>query len=265
MKRIAHVSDLHLGRIEKGIVEGLLRDLDACRADLVVVGGDLTQRAREKQFVRARAFLDRIAAPTLVVPGNHDIPLYNAARRLLNPLGRYRRHISDDLSPVYRDDEIAVFGVNTTRRFPLIMGRISLSRIAEVCREARDLGAQVFRIVVAHHPFLAPAHGTPLRLVGRSERALAAFAACGVELVLAGHYHLAYTGISFSEDAAFHGRILVIQGGTVSGRTRGEPNSYHIIDLDRPDLSLSHRIWDGVRFTWGPRENWRKEGKWIRI
>jgi 3',5'-cyclic AMP phosphodiesterase CpdA len=265
MKRIAHISDLHFGRIETGIEEGLLRDLDGCRADLVVVSGDLTQRARENQFVRARAFLDRIAAPTLVVPGNHDIPLYNAARRLLNPLGRYRRHISDDLSPVYRDDEIAVFGVNTTRRFPVIMGRVSISRIAEVCREVKVLSGHAFRIVVAHHPFLAPAHGAPFRLVGRAKRALAAFAACGVELVLAGHYHMAYAGISFSEDAAFHGRILVIQGATVSSRTRGEPNSYHIIDLDRPDLSLSHRVWDGERFIRGLRENWRREGKWVKI
>lgn len=262
MKRIAHISDLHFGRIAPGIVEGLLRDLDCCRADLVVVSGDLTQRAREGQFIRARAFLDRIAAPKLIVPGNHDIPLYNAARRFLSPLDCYRRHITDDLSPVYRNEGIAVFGVNTTRCFPVVMGRISDRQIADVCRELKALSGHIFKVVVAHHPFLAPPHDSSLGLVGRAKRALRNFAECGVELVLAGHYHVAYAGVSFSEDAASHGRILIIQGATVSSRTRGEPNSYHIIDLNRPDLSLSHRVWDGAGFTEGVRESWRREGKW---
>lgn len=265
MKRIAHISDLHFGRIDLKVAEGLLRDLELCRPELVVVTGDITQRAREAQFIRARAFLDRIPASLLVVPGNHDLPLYNAARRLLSPLGQFRRHITDELSPVYRDGEIAVFGVNTTRRFPVIMGRISDRQIAEICREVRVLSGHAFKVVVAHHPFLAPPREASWGLVGRAKRALKAFAECGVELVLAGHYHLAYTGFFSPEEAVEGGRVLIVQGATISSRTRGEPNSYHVIDFGRPDLLLLHRVWDGTCFREGARETWsRKEGRWVK-
>ena len=97
MRRIAHLSDLHFGAEEARIAEGLLDDLASRSPDLVVVSGDLTQRARRHQFLAARAFLDRIAAPRLVVPGNHDIPLYNLAARVARPYAEFERAFGDDL------------------------------------------------------------------------------------------------------------------------------------------------------------------------
>src|SRR2546421_621876 len=115
MRILAHISDLHFGTESSPVVEGLLADLLAARPHLLVVSGDLTQRARTDQFAAARAFLDRVPFPQLIVPGNHDIPLYDVGRRFLRPLHRYRRLITPELSPTFYDDELAVLGVNTAR------------------------------------------------------------------------------------------------------------------------------------------------------
>ena len=82
MTRVAHLSDLHFGRHDPRVVEGLLRDLEDQRPDLVAVSGDLTQRAREREFDAGASFLRRLPCPWLAVPGNHDIPLFDVIRRL---------------------------------------------------------------------------------------------------------------------------------------------------------------------------------------
>src|SRR6185503_12471780 len=101
MRTIAHISDVHFGRTDPAVVEGLIKDLSEREPSLLVVSGDFTQRARERQYAAAAAFLKRLPAPQLVVPGNHDIPLFDIVRRFFFPLARYRRHITADLRPAY--------------------------------------------------------------------------------------------------------------------------------------------------------------------
>ncbi len=263
MRKIVHLSDIHFGRIDSKVKAGLVRDVQAVAPDLLVVSGDLTQRARTGQFKRARAFLDRFSCPKLVVPGNHDIPVFDLPRRFLSPLARFRRFITDDLSPVYRDPEVAIFGINSTRRFPFVMGRISEAQVRDVCDRIKALPANAFRAVVAHHPFLAPPPEGSLKIVGRAEEALALFAGCGVQLILAGHVHQGYAGLPVRED-----RILIIQASTVSDRTRGEPNAYNLIVLDPvnpPRLDLTRRAWNGDSFEAAFRETWIiRDGRWVR-
>jgi 3',5'-cyclic AMP phosphodiesterase CpdA len=51
LTRIAHISDIHFGKISHPtIVEALVRDINESIVDLVVVSGDLTQRAFGHQF-----------------------------------------------------------------------------------------------------------------------------------------------------------------------------------------------------------------------
>jgi 3',5'-cyclic AMP phosphodiesterase CpdA len=86
MRTLIHLSDLHFGRTDPEIIEPLVAQVHELKPDLVVVSGDLTQRARSSQFKEARAFLNMLPQPQLVVPGNHDVPLFNVAARLLQPL-----------------------------------------------------------------------------------------------------------------------------------------------------------------------------------
>src|SRR5215213_4331020 len=104
MQTIAHVSDIHFGRVDARVVTALGHAITALAPDLVVVSGDLTQRARAQQFREARQFLDRLPRPLLVVPGNHDVPLFNLAARFVDPFGGYRRYIQEDLEPAYACD-----------------------------------------------------------------------------------------------------------------------------------------------------------------
>src|SRR5688500_321214 len=99
MRVLAHISDLHFGTEDASVAAGLVAELRQVNPALVVVSGDLTQRARGKQFRAARAYLEQLPSPQLVVPGNHDVPLYDVVRRFLFPLTRYRKYITANLEP----------------------------------------------------------------------------------------------------------------------------------------------------------------------
>lgn len=115
MRRVAHISDLHFGRTDPAVVEALVAELNRDPPDLIVASGDFTMRARRKEYVAARAFLDRLTAPWIAVPGNHDIAYFKLLTRFFHPFGRYRRFIAKDTEPTFLDDEIAVVCLNTVR------------------------------------------------------------------------------------------------------------------------------------------------------
>src|SRR5688572_8067415 len=130
MRSIAHLSDLHFGRVHPHIISPLIEAILKINPDLVAVSGDLTQRARSHQFKEARAFLDKLPKPQIVVPGNHDVPLHNVFARFMQPLTKYRRYITNDLRPFYYDEEVAVLGVSTARSWTIKGGRINEEQVA---------------------------------------------------------------------------------------------------------------------------------------
>lgn len=250
MNAIAHISDLHFGAECPEIVEGLVTDLGTAKPSLVVVSGDLTQRARRKEFMAARLFLDRIPCPKLVVPGNHDIPLFDVVNRFLRPLVRFRRYIHEDVDPFFSTDAVAVMGINTARSNTWKDGRVSAAQIDNLRRRLSALPPHVLKVVVTHHPFLPPPGDPSPPLVGRAAQALQAAEACGVDLMLAGHLHHGYTGDIRTHHVGIKRVILVAQAGTAtSHRVRNEPNSYNLIRIAPQRLGFSLRVWDGKRFN----------------
>jgi 3',5'-cyclic AMP phosphodiesterase CpdA len=249
MNSLAHISDLHFGAESPEIVEGLLADLLSVEPSLVAVSGDLTQRARPEEFVAARRFLDRIPFPRLVVPGNHDIPLFDLWTRFARPLARFRRYIDEDLDPFFSTDSVAVLGVNTARSNTWKDGRVSEAQIQGLRRRFSPLPADVVKVLVTHHPFLPPPGEASLPLVGRAAEALRAAEACGVDLVLSGHLHRGYTGDIRAHHVQVRRAMLVAQAGTAtSHRVRNEANSYNVVRLSPGRLGFSLRIWDGQCF-----------------
>jgi 3',5'-cyclic AMP phosphodiesterase CpdA len=243
LRAIAHLSDLHFGRHDPRLAEALLASLSEQAANLVVVTGDLTQRARTREFQAARSFLDRISPPKLIIPGNHDVPLYNVIARLWRPYAKFERHIAlaADKSPFFVvDSEIAVLGINTARRLTGKNGRVSYAQMHQI---KTVLGGQtngVFRVLATHHPLAIPSSGDPIELVGRSRGALGAIASAGVHLLLSGHYHRSVSGEVAAELAA-NRTVLVVHAGTaISVRRRGgDPNAYNLIRLDKERLSIA--------------------------
>lgn len=245
MRTLVHLSDLHFGRVDPALL-GPLRDLiHNVAPDVLVVSGDLTQRARSEQFEEARAFLDTLPGPQIVVPGNHDISLYNVFRRFVKPLDRYKRYITDDLDPVFVDDEIAVVGVNTARSLTIKDGRVNREQVGRIREQLAGLDPRITRIVVTHHPFDLPETFEQRDLVNRAPMAMEVFAECGVDVLLAGHMHVSHaasTAMRYQIDAY---AALVVQAGTAtSTRGRGETNSFNVLRVEHERVEVDRYGWD---------------------
>jgi 3',5'-cyclic AMP phosphodiesterase CpdA len=245
MHTIAHLSDPHFGRLEPATVQALIVAVTEARPDIVVVSGDLTQRANKREFQEAHQFLKALPSPQIVVPGNHDVPLYNVFARALRPLRNYQRYISKDLEPFYSDDEIAIVGINTARSLTFKNGRINRQQVGRSCARLEACGENRTRIIVSHHPFDLPETHEFHGLVGRAHMAMAGFARCHVDLILSGHLHISHTGESSARYKIPDYSALVIHAGTAtSTRGRGELNSFNIIQVDRSSVSIQCHTWN---------------------
>jgi 3',5'-cyclic AMP phosphodiesterase CpdA len=268
MRTIVHLSDLHFGRIDPPILGPLVEFIGAVKPDVVAISGDLTQRARTAEFIAAREFLASIPFPQIVVPGNHDVPLHNVISRFARSLDRYRRYINADLQPVYADSEIVVVGVNTARALTGKDGRINRTQLEKLRATLQAAPSHLTKIVVTHHPFDLPA-GTAGRVVGRSQLAMKTLAECGVDLLLAGHFHIADTGQTAKRyKMPGYSAIIVSSGTSTSTRGRGQPNSFNVIRIERPDITIERRIWrrDSGTFDVLSVERFhRSEEGWIRV
>lgn len=250
MRTIVHLSDLHFGSVLTPTLAPLLAQVHALNPHLVIVSGDLTQRAREQQFRDAQAYLDRLPRPTLIVPGNHDIPLYDVFRRFLSPLGRYQRFVTEGLSPSFVDDEIAVVGINSARSLTFKGGTLSRLQIARAADLFEGLHNHQVRIVVTHHPLDIPVGLSGVAVVKGAADALRRFAECQVDVVLTGHLHLVHRASAAACVPGYDAHLLGA-GTATSTRARGEPNSFFVfrVDARRGDhscITAETHAWDAA-------------------
>ena len=238
MRTIVHISDIHFGKVDYAVVKRLKEKIVEIKPHLTVVSGDLTQRAKSAQFIEARAFLDALPTPQIVVPGNHDVPLYNIYDRFLHPLDKYKKFITADLQPFYADEEIAVIGVNTARSLTIKDGRINEEQVAAIQTRMRGLGDEKLKIIVTHHPFDLPEGYDDDQIVGRAEMAIREITKSGADVFLAGHIHVSHIGHTATRYKLGAGRnALVVQAGTAtSTRGRGEANSFNVLEFEHPRL-----------------------------
>lgn len=265
MKTLAHISDLHFGREDPTLVEGLLDSLARAQPDLIIVSGDLTQRAKKRQFRAARAFLEAMPhVPRLVVPGNHDVSATNLMERAIRPLARYKRFITDDLAPVYRDPEVAVAGLNTVRTLSPKDGRLNSLQVRTACQQLHAAAPTAIRVVVTHHPIDKPADDLEHALIARARMAMRQFAAAPVDLFLSGHLH---SGLAIATGARYdlpgYSAIVAHAGTAVSTRTRESPNSWNLIRLSPRSIEIEQMTWSNTKFKAGLIERFgKKDAEW---
>lgn len=239
---ILHLSDLHFGTERPEVAQALLALAAQCRPRLIVLSGDITQRARAGQFARARAFMQQLCAASganpardvLALAGNHDLPLGNLALRLLNPYGPYLRHFAchfghgagSALAPAIVREDVCLIGVRTTRAWRHKHGQLSAAQVQDVAARLRAAPAGALKLVVTHQPLhVLQADDAKDLARGQRRAALACWAQAGADLLLAGHIHQAFAA------PVPGGPLWAVQSGTaVSRRTRqGVPNSVHLI------------------------------------
>ena len=256
MPLIAHISDLHFSSTTRPLQDALRRALIAANPALVAISGDLTQRAREAQFAEAQEFVESLPQRLLMIPGNHDVPLYDLIQRFLSKSARFRQYICNDPMPVYHDPALCVVGVDSTRAFTLDPygfwknGTLSHAQL-ELLREkfkAAEHGA--LKVLVMHHPLVNPWDGGTRDTVRGRMRIISILEQIGVDVVLSGHLHMAYRAYAPMFDPGQQHNILCIQAGTaISTRLRHEPNSLNLLAWDGAKLGVTVMRYNGPEFV----------------
>jgi 3',5'-cyclic AMP phosphodiesterase CpdA len=241
---IVHLSDLHFGREDRRVVRGLRNAIWNLAPHVVAVSGDFTQRARRDQFRRARGFLDSLPTPRLLVPGNHDVPLFNLAARLLRPLGGYTSYITPDLEPLLTDGPVWIAGVNTTRPWRWKSGGVDAATIERLRDSIRHAAEGSIKVLVAHHPFDAP-DGRPV-----ATAALSTLIEAGVDVFLTGHLHTSYTGHTAHRYNAAGRTAVVVEAGTAtSTRLRAESNAFNVVRVSGSAIAVEVYAWENGAFV----------------
>lgn len=254
MRTLIHITDLHFGKIAPGVLHRLEEQIALMRPDMCIISGDLTMRSRPDEWRQARAFLDRLPVPYMVIPGNHDLPYFNLYERFRHPYRRFQKYINEDLNPTYTDEFMAIMGINSARswvpHYTWKEGGISPAQVKAAESFFRNAGNRVFKIVFTHHPFLPPPEHPRTYLIRGALLALTAFESAGVDLLLGGHLHLSYIDDASSFHAAIKRSMICVQGATAtSTRLRKKvPNGYSRIQLYRDCMEIITMQWKGEIF-----------------
>jgi len=228
---LLQISDTHFGTEQLPVLEALAAFTSQQRPDIVVLSGDITQRARRAQFRVARAFVERLATPVLAIPGNHDVPLFDVLARVTRPYGHYREAFGDELEPVHTSADLLVQCLNTTRWWRHTNGEISAEQIERVAARIAGAAPGQLCVIVVHQPVSVQGTGDVHNLVRRHAAAVHRWAEAGADLVMGGHIHLPYV----TQLPGLPRRLWSVQAGTaVSNRVRGgQPNSVNLLRWGR--------------------------------
>ncbi len=233
MTCIAHISDLHFGYNDPLLVNALREVLWKIRPTVLAVSGDLVEHATSDEFEAARDFLASLPRPQIAVPGNHDLPFYNLWLRAIDGLRNFRRYITDDPTPAYVDDHIAVIGFESAHHFPVKGGKITEQQLESIVDRFSALPECLVRVLVTHHPFDLPLPAKASSLIGHSRHAITRLAPV-VDVLLAGHIHVSSSGSTSSRYKTGEHAMVFVQAGTaVSNRHKGEVNSFNVLKTGR--------------------------------
>ncbi len=247
MLTVLHGSDVHFGKPHRpSVATGFLELARRVAPDVIVLAGDLTQRAKVREYEQARAFLREFKdVPVVVTPGNHDVPLYRVHERLFAPFRNYRAFISQELDTATRVGGAVFVTLNSADPHrALVNGRIEEHQIRFLARIFQETSGADVRIVVTHHALAPPPDGRSGAVIPRNESLLDRFRELGVDLILSGHLHRGFV-TSSSEVRPDHrerGDIAIVHSGTATssrGRAaeKGE-NSVNVLKIGTHSIEV---------------------------
>lgn len=247
MSLIIQISDTHFGTEQMPVLHSLKSLIREQLPQLLVLSGDITQRARRHQFAAARAFIDSLApTPLIALPGNHDIPLFNVAARMFAPYAGYRAAFGDDLEPEFESAELLALTVNTTRPYRHADGEVSMRQIERIAQRLAGARPGQLRLVVTHQPICVTRPEDRKNLLHGHRAAMRRWAEAGADLVLGGHIHLPYVCALHEGGHGLRRSLWAVQAGTaLSSRVRhGAPNSINLIRYEASESTCIVERWD---------------------
>lgn len=235
MTKIMHIADLHFGREDERLVKALAEIEEELRPDVVVASGDLTTFGRRREFAAARELFDDFRAPVVASPGNHDVPYANMFSRLVSPWRRFRRRMGQTIQGSYADHEVAIESFETSRgaqwQLDWSLGKARPDQAREIAeRLERNSPKGQLRVVVCHHPLVAPGGMTGRAKTRFGEEAADIFIKGGADLVLTGHMHQVF---ALSERHGDHVCWFVSASTAFSIRTRDEPAGFNMLTVEQ--------------------------------
>jgi 3',5'-cyclic AMP phosphodiesterase CpdA len=239
MIRLFHISDVHFGLEDTAALEWLAACVARERPDAVAITGDLTMRARRREFAAAAEWIRALGVPVTVEVGNHDLPYFNLAERFLDPYRRFRA-LQAAVGHGVALPGLAVVPLKTTARAQARLnwskGTVGERSLAACLAEIDALPQGTRALVACHHPLVET--GTRGKALTRGgTRALAALAGRGVLAVLSGHVHDAFDILHPTEN----GPVRMIGAGTLSQRLRASPPGFNELFVEDGALTVRQR------------------------
>lgn len=259
MLTVLHSSDLQVGKpYRPTVAEALVRMVDASPPDVVVVAGDLTQRAKASEYRIVRALLARFGEiPVVVTPGNHDVPLFRFWERALFPYRNWKRFIASEVDSVVRVPGATFVALNSSApRRAIVGGRLSQQQVEYARRAFEESPDGDVRILVVHHHFVVTEDGTGGSPLPGARSYLESFAGMGIDLVLGGHVH--QTRVLLPDDSRTEAPFAMVSAGTAtSGRGRGaeaDLNTLNLIQIDDDVIRIVPHQFQDERGRFEPRD-----------
>ena len=239
-----HLSDIHFGLEDRTALDAVCTAIAQQRPAAVLITGDLTMRARHREFAAARDWIAKLDVPVTVEVGNHDLPYFNLWERFTDP---YKRFLGVEylLERPLALPGIAVIPLLTTVkaqwRWPWSEGLVSDRALAETLAAIDKVPSGTRVLVTAHHPLTERSPRGQLLTIGGT-RAMAALAGLGVEAVLSGHVHDPFDLITQTAN----GPLRMIGAGTLSKRIRSTPASYNELTITADAITVKVRNFEAV-------------------
>ena len=246
---LMHMSDLHAGPpFNATLAARVAEEAHELKPDLLVVSGDLVQRADfPRQWQVITAYLTSLPEPRLVVPGNHDVPLFHVFNRLFRPMAQYKRHITTNLTPVFEQPGLMVVGGNTAHGWTSDGGHMSDEAMAAMEQAFNRCPPGTCKVAVLHHHVVNPPGHEGRNKINNADEVVAMLDRCGVDLLLCGHIHMSYVGTTLDVINDLQSGTIICQSGTTTSwrgaRREAGKNSYNIIVIEDRTIRISQHLY----------------------
>jgi len=244
MMRIIHISDLHFGMHRANLIEYFLTDLTEINPDVIVISGDLTQRALTEQYRLLQSFLKRLPVQALIVPGNHDIPFYSPLIRLFNPFKQYKKYVSSELTSAFANEKLNILGVNSVTPYKIKDGKLSEETIQRIKTHFKAIDGRL-NILFFHHNlnYFSGMHH-PLN---NAPEFIDYLKESPIHIVCTGHLH--YANVTVITKKTLPHLCAILHAGTLlCQRSKDGFNSYYVIEVDGLQCKIDLRVFNNNSF-----------------